>query len=69
MIEIRIGGETVAVSQVRIHRDAISIKFFALVGDDWVRIYKRNDERLPKFQDVQWPDPDRPFGWSLPYAV
>lgn len=69
MIEIIQNGETVSISQVRIHRDAISIKFFALIGDEWIRIHKRKDTRLPKAQDVQWPDPGRPFGWSLPYRV
>lgn len=69
MIEIIQNGATLRFSQIRIHRDAISIKFYALVEMDWVRIYKHNDERLPKYTEVDWPNPDKKFGWSLPYQV
>lgn len=69
MIEIIHDGKTVHTSQIRIHRDAISIKFYALVGAEEVRIYKDNDERLPKYTQVEWPNPDHKFGWSFPYQV
>lgn len=69
MIEIIHNGETVRTSQIRIHRGVVSIKFYALVGDEWVRIYKHNDERLPKYTQVEWPNPDHKYGLSHPYQV
>lgn len=69
MIEIRHNGETIAISQILIHRTAISVKFFSLIGGEWTQIVKGKNKRLPKFQDVQWPDSGHQFGWSHPYSL
>lgn len=62
-------GRIVPAQAVRIHRDAISIKYFLLVEGEWCRIFKGRNKEMPSFKDFQWEDPTHPFGWSLPITL
>lgn len=62
-------GRVARAEAVRIHRDAISIKYFLLADGEWVHIIKGRGKGLPTFADFQWEDPDHPYGWSLPILL
>jgi len=68
-MKISLNGKDTEVEYIRIHRDAVTTAFFALVDGQWRFFYKFRDKRLPTYSQVEWPNPQHMYGWSDPYRL
>jgi len=68
-MNIDIHGELTEVKWIRIRRVARAVDFFALVNGKWVHFAKMRNKKIPTYRQVQWPNPERMYGWSEPYRL
>lgn len=66
---LTIQGQEAEVEYIRVHRDALRVRFYALVEREWTRMYKFDNPALPTYQEVEWDNPLHKFGWSKPYRL
>lgn len=62
-------GKSVEVEYVRVFRDGHNIAFHALVDGQWVYFHKFKNKRIPKYTEMEWPNPQHMYGWSKPYRL
>ena len=66
---LQINEKVVKVEHIRVFRDALGVRFHALIGNEWIYFHKGKRKNIPTYSQMDWPNPKHPYGWSFPYML